>query len=104
MPCMTEREVPADTESAALYEIRLQGIAPEPLRREFPTATVSTTPTETVLFPQVEQPADLDELIDRLLSRGFVLTEVHEVRPAGRSAVERQDSPTEEGKRDGDDV
>ena len=58
-----------------------KGPTPEPLRREFPTATVSTTRTETVLFRRVEKPAELDELIDQLLSRGVVLTEVHEVRP-----------------------
>ena len=78
---MTERKVSADPEPTALYEIRLQGATPEPLRREFPTATVSTTRTETVLFRRVEKPAELDELIDQLLSRGVVLTEVHEVRP-----------------------
>ena len=78
---MTERKVQADPEPTALYEIRLQGATPEPLQREFPTATVSTTRTETVLFRRVEKPAELDELIDQLLSRGVVLTEVHEVRP-----------------------
>ena len=77
---MTEREVSADMEPTALYEIRLQGATPEPLQREFPTATVSTTRTETVLFRRIEKPAELDELIDQLLSRGVVLTEVHEVR------------------------
>ena len=78
---MTEGKESADREPTALYEIRLQGATPEPLRREFPTATVSTTRTETVLFRRVEKPAELDELIDQLLSRGVVLTEVHEVRP-----------------------
>ena len=78
---MTERKVQADPEPTALYEIRLRGATPGPLRREFPTATVSTTRTETVLFRRVEKPAELDELIDQLLSRGVVLTEVHEVRP-----------------------
>ncbi len=78
---MTEQEASAGSEPTALYEIRLQRTPPEPLRREFPTATVSTTRTETVLFRRVEQPGELDELIDQLLSRGFVLTEVHEVLP-----------------------
>jgi hypothetical protein len=78
---MTERKVSTDPEPKALYEIRLRGTTPGPLRREFPTATVSTTRTETVLFRRVEKPAELDELIDQLLSRGVVLTEVHEVRP-----------------------
>ena len=85
---MTERKVSADPEPKALYEIRLQGTTPEPLRRAFPTATVSTTRTETVLFRRVEKPAELDELIDQLLSRGVVLTEVHEVRRPFASATE----------------
>ena len=78
---MNERKLSEDPDQTALYEIRLQGTDPEPLRREFPTATVSTTRTETVLFRRVEKPADLDDLIDQLLSRGVVLTDVHEVRP-----------------------
>jgi len=85
---MTERKVSADPEAKALYEIRLQGATPGPLRRAFPKATVSTTRTETVLFRRVEKPAELDELIDQLLSRGVVLTEVHEVRPPLASATE----------------
>ena len=84
-----------DTEPTALYEIRFTGAAPETLRHEFPGATVSTTRAETVLFRQVEQPADLDELIDQLLSRGFVLTDVHEVKPPEISA---NASPSEEGQ------
>jgi hypothetical protein len=101
---MTEREVSGDSESSALYEIRLEGTSAEPLRREFPTATVSTTRTETVLVRQVEKPAELNELIDHLLSRGFVLTEVHQLEPPSTSAVEPQDPTSEEGLSDGDDV
>ena len=101
---MTQPEVSVDAEPTALYEIRFKGAAPDALRHEFPRAAVFTTRTETVLFRQVEQPADLDELIDQLLSRGFVLTDVHEVRPSGTSAVEPQDSSSEEGMRDGDNV
>lgn len=85
---MTERKVSADPEPTALYEIRLQGTPPEPLRREFPQAIVSTSRTETVLCRRVEKPAELDELIDQLLSRGVVLTDVHEVRPPLVSEVD----------------
>ena len=94
---MAEREVSAEPEPTALYEIRLQGTNPEPLRRAFPTASVYTTPTETVLFRQVEEPAELDELIDQLLSRGVVLTDVHEVKPPRAST-------SEGGLHDDDDV
>jgi hypothetical protein len=101
---MTQPEVSVESEPTALYEIRFKGAAPDAMQHEFPRATVFTTRTETILFRQVEQPADLDELIDQLLSRGFVLTEVHEVRPTGTSVVEPQGSSSEEGLRDGDNV
>jgi len=100
---MTEQEAASGAEPTALYEIRLQSTPPEPLRREFPTATVSTTRTETVLFRRVEDPGELDDLIDQLLSRGFVLTEVHEVLPS-TSAVDPQHLHREEGTRDDDNV
>lgn len=85
---MTERKGATDPEPKALYEIRLQGTSPGPLQRAFPTATVSTTRTETVLFRRVEKPAELDDLIDQLLSRGVVLTDVHEVRRPFASTTE----------------
>jgi len=85
---MTERKISEEAEPKALYEIRLHGTSPGPLRRAFPTATVSTTRTETVLLRKVERPAELDELIDQLLSRGVVLTDVHEVRSSLTSATE----------------
>lgn len=68
-----------DEEPRAVYEIRLRGTARESLREQFPSATVFTTRTETVLVRRVEQPAELDALIEQLLSMGLVLTEVHEL-------------------------
>ena len=77
----------------ARYEIRLQGTAPGPLREMFPTATVITTPAETVLVRQFEEPAELDDLIGLLLAMGLVLTEVHELlMPAEASVVGREPS------------
>jgi hypothetical protein len=76
---MAELPGSTDDEPTAVYEIRLQGALPEPLRRQFPAATVITTRTETVLFRRVEEPAELDDLIAELLSMGLVLTEVHEL-------------------------
>src|SRR5687767_6363693 len=101
---MVDRDASTDAEPTALYEIRLHGVAPEPLRREFPTATVTTTRTETLLFRQVEKPAELDELIDQLLSRGFVLTEVHQVTSPSTSAAEPPIPSSEKGVSDGEDV
>jgi hypothetical protein len=101
---MAEWEVAAALEPKVLYEIRIQGTNPEPLRRAFPAATVYTTPTETVLFRQVEEPAELDELIDQLLSRGVVLTEVHQVNQPSTVTQEPLGSPSEKGPHDDDDV
>ncbi len=95
---MTEPRLSKDDEPTAAYEIRLRGAAPESLRRQFPTAAVTTTCTETVLFRRVEEPAELDALIAHLLSLGLVLTEVHEMQLASTAAV---DAETPGGKGDG---
>lgn len=75
------------SESTAVYEIRLHGTLAESLRRQFPTAAVVTTRTETVLYRQVERPAELDALITQLQSLGLVLTEVQQVDEPGGPAV-----------------
>jgi hypothetical protein len=93
---MMQPEASMDAEPTGRYEIRLKGAAPEALRHEFPSATVYTTRTETVLFPQVTQPADLDDLIDQLLSRGFVLTEVHELKAPDPTSEPPQNASSEE--------
>ena len=76
---MTEPRASTYDEPTAVYEIRLRGALPEGLRRQFPTAVVLTTRTETVLLRRVEGPGELDELVAQLLSLGLVLNEVHEV-------------------------
>jgi hypothetical protein len=82
-------------EPTAVYEIRLQGTLAESLRRQFPSAAVVTTRTETVLYRQVEGPAELDALIAQLMSLGLVLTEVqHVVEPEGSPPTQRQGGST----------
>jgi len=76
---MTEPQASRNVEPRAVYEIRLRGTARDTLRERFPTATVLSTRTETVLVRHVEEPAELDALIEQLLSMGLVLTEVHEL-------------------------
>jgi hypothetical protein len=75
---MVEGEEPM-AQPAATYEIRLRSTPPEPLRERFPSATILTTRTETVLFRRVDEVSELDKLLDELLSMGAVLTEVHEL-------------------------
>jgi hypothetical protein len=88
-------------EPTALYEIRLQGAHVEPLRRQFPSATVFRTKAETVLFRPAAEPADLDALIDELLSMGLVLTEIHQLR-VPQSAGETLVAPDGEDRTDDD--
>lgn len=76
-----------DDELTAVYEIRLQGASAAKLRRQFPTARVMTTRAETVLFREVERPAELDDLIAQLLALGLVLTEVQQVAQPSASAA-----------------
>jgi hypothetical protein len=65
-------------ESRAVYEIRLQGGSAAHLRRQFPTARVVTTRTETVLRREIEAPAELDDLVAQLLALGLTLVEVQQ--------------------------
>jgi hypothetical protein len=80
---------PATDESSSTYEIRLRGEPPQALRRCFPTMTVFETRSETVLFRQIDDPAELDSLLDQLMSLGLVLTEVHEL-PTCEAAPTRE--------------
>jgi hypothetical protein len=89
---MTEQRLSIEAETTAVYEVRLRGTSPEPLRRQFPSAIVTTTRTETVLLREVEKPGELDVLIDRLLSMGLVLTEVHRLRSPEDVSHETGDS------------
>lgn len=66
-------------EPTAVYEVRLQGTVGAYLRRQFPTAAVVTTRTETVMYRPVTRPAELHALVAELLSLGLVLTEARQV-------------------------
>lgn len=76
---MAERAGDERDEAKAVYEIRLRGANAVSLRRQFPSASVVSTRTETVLVRRVEDPAELDEMLEHLLSLGAVLTEVREI-------------------------
>ncbi len=73
---MEIRKPSADAASAT-YEIQLRGSPPQELRQRFPSMKVFTRRAETLLFRRVENPAELDELLEQLLSMGMVLSEVH---------------------------
>ena len=73
-----------------MYEITLRGAPPRGLIDRFPAITVLTEPPATVLFKQISDPAEVDELTERLRTLGITPLEVHasschyEVRIKGR--------------------
>jgi len=102
---MENRHPPADS-SSATYEIRLQGTLPKALQMRLPPATICSTRAETVLFRHIENAAELDSLLDQLMSMGLVLTEIHEVpladAPASTTRVRGQGT-AQESEASGDD-
>lgn len=64
------------------YEVELIGPVPAQLNAAYPEAVSRWTAAETVLTAEDTDGAALDVLLDKLLSMGLVLTEVHE-RPGG---------------------
>jgi len=59
-----------------VYEITLRGALPRALTARFPAITVLTEPPATVLFKQTSDPAEVDELTERLRSLGITPLEV----------------------------
>ena len=73
-----------------MYEIILRGAPPRALIARFPAITVLTEPPATVLFKQISDPAEVDELTERLRTLGITPLEVrafsghYELRIEGR--------------------
>ena len=73
-----------------MYEITLRGAPPRDLTARFPSITVVTEPPATVLFKQISDSAEVDELTERLRTLGITPVEVrasgghYELRIAGR--------------------
>jgi hypothetical protein len=73
-----------------MYEIILRGAPPRGLIARFPAITVLTEPPATVLFKQISDPAEVDELTERLRTLGITPLEVrasaghYELRIEGR--------------------
>ena len=59
-----------------MYEITLRGAPPRGVTDRFPAITVSTEPPATVLFKQISDPAEVDELTERLRTLGITPLEV----------------------------
>ena len=73
-----------------MYEITLRGAPPRGLIARFPAISVLTEPPATVLFKHVTDPAQVDELTERLRTLGITPLEVrtssghYELRIEGR--------------------
>jgi hypothetical protein len=59
-----------------VYEITLRGAPPRGVTDRFPAITMSTEPAATVLFKQISDPAEVDELTERLRTLGITPLEV----------------------------
>ena len=73
-----------------MYEITLRGAPPPGFVARFPPITVLTEPPATVLFKRITDPAEVDELSERLRTLGITPLEVrafschYELRIEGR--------------------
>jgi hypothetical protein len=73
-----------------VYEIILRGAPPRALIARLPAITVLTEPPATVLFKQISDPAEVDELTERMRTVGITPLEVrassshYELRIEGR--------------------
>jgi hypothetical protein len=66
-----------EAEREVVYDIALHQRLPDSLRSEFPAMMVRTTGAQTALRLHVEEPAQLDALLQKLRSVGVVLTGLH---------------------------
>jgi hypothetical protein len=76
---MTDRSRHADSST---YEIRVRGEVPTSLREQFPAMSIYCSPLETVLYRDVTDLSELDELLEMLQSMGLVLSEIRESPPS----------------------
>jgi hypothetical protein len=59
-----------------VYEITMRGAPPLGLTARFPAITLHSTPAATVLSKQISDPAEVDQLTERLRSLGIAPVEV----------------------------
>lgn len=96
---MVDRDV-RDDRSEPEYDIRLWPEPPETLSEIFPRVRTCTTPTQTALVGEVSDPAQLENLLERLQSVGLVLDEIHRID--GRASTAGDDVTTYEIRVEGE--
>jgi hypothetical protein len=77
---------PVRGDDVATYEIRLRGELPPGLRDRLAVQMIHQGQTETVLYREVADVAELDLLLDQLQSMGLVLSELHVSSPRSSDA------------------
>ena len=70
----------------ATYEIRIRGELPPSLRERLSALVIHQGATETVLYREVADVAELDLLLDQLQSLGLVLSELQVSSPRSGEA------------------
>jgi hypothetical protein len=73
--------VGAEVNHQITYDVHLARRPPDYLRSRFPSMTVRSTGAQTALRERVEEPHQLDVLLEKVFSVGLVLTDVHRVSP-----------------------
>jgi hypothetical protein len=75
----------SDGRASATYEVHLQGSPPDTLMARFAPTVVGRVPAQTVLMRRVTSQDELAILLERVLTVGLVLNDVHELRVASRA-------------------
>lgn len=74
---------PSPVAPEALYDVLLADRLPEDLLERFPNVAVGATGVQTILRRRLNEPSQLDALLEQLCSLGVPLAEVHR-SPAAR--------------------
>ena len=80
---------PIPRDDVATYEIRFRGEIPPSMRERLSKVTIHHSPTETVLYREVTDVAELDLLLDQLQSMGLVAVGVAGVARAPQRRIGR---------------
>jgi hypothetical protein len=79
--------VRVEEDPEVLYDVHLGRRPPESLRSRFPSMTVRSTEPQTALRQRVNEPRQLDDLLEKVFSVGLVLTDVHRLPPSAGLAT-----------------
>ena len=76
-----------EADKEALYDVHLAQRPPDDLRTRFPSMTIRRMRAQTALRQRVNEPRQLDDLLEKVFSVGLVLTDVHRMPPSAGLAT-----------------